>query len=41
MNMPPPDGFEVLDRLRKRPGMNRLPVAMFSDSDLEPIGLTN
>jgi len=35
IKMPRLDGFEVLDWLRKQPGLKRLPVAIFSNSDME------
>jgi CheY-like chemotaxis protein len=35
IRMPRLDGFEVLDWLRKQPGLKRLPVTMFSTSDMQ------
>jgi CheY-like chemotaxis protein len=34
IKMPRLDGFQVLDWLRRQPGLKRLPVIMFSTSDL-------
>ena len=35
IKMPRLDGFAVLDWLRKQPGLKRLPVTMFSTSDMQ------
>src|SRR6266853_6264096 len=35
IKMPRLNGFEVLEWLRKQPGLRRLPVTMFSTSDME------